>query len=77
MSEDSKEKPTRQRVVTQEMWQIWTQWPMALAAVAFLAIYSVQVIAETTDGQKKLPQCMYMDSVGGVPCRLCLKPYYC
>lgn len=28
-------------------WTQWTQWPMAFAAVAFLVIYSIQVISDT------------------------------
>lgn len=48
------EKPPNKRVITQEMWQRWTQWPMAFAAVVFLAIYSIQVIADTTPAQANI-----------------------
>lgn len=51
MSKSNMEKPLNKMVITQEMWQRWTQWPMAFAAVVFLAIYSIQVIADTTQAQ--------------------------
>lgn len=40
--------------LTTERWRQWTEWPMAFAAVAFLVVYSIQVIATTSVEERKI-----------------------